>query len=135
MIGGLQPIRSSWRQAPWDQDQYFFSTEPLRSYSLRNILYDERVDLSFTIAAGHRQHSQSRVRVSRKSCHILLSQILDSPNLVGQVPVFIFPSNRGAQLYPQARGSLFVAFYDSQGYGGIRPSLHVGLFLSLPVTN
>jgi hypothetical protein len=23
-----------------------------------------------------------------------------------------------AQLYPQALGSLFVAFYDSQGYGG-----------------
>jgi hypothetical protein len=28
------------------------------------------------------------------------------------------------QLYPQALGSLFVAFYDSQGYGGgIRPCL------------
>jgi hypothetical protein len=30
-----------------------------------------------------------------------------------------------AQLYPQALGSLFVASYDSQGYGGgIRPRLH-----------
>jgi hypothetical protein len=27
-------------------------------------------------------------------------------------------SGRVAQLYPQALGSLFVAFYDSQGYGG-----------------
>jgi hypothetical protein len=27
-------------------------------------------------------------------------------------------SDRVAQLYPQALGSLFVAFYDSQGYGG-----------------
>jgi hypothetical protein len=38
--------------------------------------------------------------------HILLSQIRDPPNLEGQVPVFIFPRNRVAQLYPQAPGSL-----------------------------
>jgi hypothetical protein len=30
---------------------------------------------------------------------ILLSQTLDSPNLEGQVPVFISPRNRVAQLY------------------------------------
>jgi hypothetical protein len=35
------------------------------------------------------------------------------PNLEGQVPVFISPGNREAQ----AKGSLFVASYDSQGYG------------------
>jgi hypothetical protein len=33
--------------------------------------------------------------------HILLSQIRDSPNLEGQVPVFISPRNRLAQLYPR----------------------------------
>jgi hypothetical protein len=38
-------------------------------------------------------------------------------NLKGQVPVFIFPRNRMAQLYPQTPGSLLVASYDSQGYG------------------
>jgi hypothetical protein len=46
--------------------------------------------------------------------HILLSQIRDSPNLEGQIPVFISHRNRVAQLYPQALGST----YDSQGYGG-----------------
>jgi hypothetical protein len=46
--------------------------------------------------------------------HILLFQIRDSPNLEGQVPVFISPRNRAAQSYPRALGSL----YDSQGYGG-----------------
>jgi hypothetical protein len=57
--------------------------------------------------------------------HILLSQIPDSPNLKGQVPVFICPRNMVAQLYPQALGSLFVASYDSEGYdGGIRNRLH-----------
>jgi hypothetical protein len=41
------------------------------------------------------------------------------------------PSDRVAQLYPQARGSLFVAFYDSQGYGGgILTHLHKGICLN-----
>jgi hypothetical protein len=57
--------------------------------------------------------------------HILLSQIWDSPNLEGQVPVFISPRNRVAQLYPQALGSLSVASFDSQDCGGgIRTRLH-----------
>jgi hypothetical protein len=34
------------------------------------------------------------------------------------VPVFISPRNRVAQIYPWALGSLSVASYDSQGYGG-----------------
>jgi hypothetical protein len=34
--------------------------------------------------------------------HILVSQIQDSPNLEAQVPVFIFPRNRLAQLCLQA---------------------------------
>jgi hypothetical protein len=33
--------------------------------------------------------------------HILLSHIRDSPNLEGQVPVFISPRNRVARLYPR----------------------------------
>jgi hypothetical protein len=49
------------------------------------------------------------------------------PNLEGQVPVFISPRNRVAQLYPRALGSLFVFSYDSQGYGGgILNRLHTG---------
>jgi hypothetical protein len=41
-----------------------------------------------------------------------------SPNLEGQVPIFISPRNRVAKLYPQELGFLFVASYDSQGYSG-----------------
>jgi hypothetical protein len=44
--------------------------------------------------------------------------IWDSLNLEDQAPIFISPRNRVAQLYPWALGSLFVASYDSQGYGG-----------------
>jgi hypothetical protein len=59
--------------------------------------------------------------------HILLSLIRDSPNLEGQVPVFISSRNRVARLYPQELGSLFIASYDSQGYGGgIGLTLHTG---------
>jgi hypothetical protein len=59
--------------------------------------------------------------------HILLSQIRDSPNLKGQVPIFITTRNKEAQLYPQALCFLFVASYDSQGYGrGIWTRLHTG---------
>jgi hypothetical protein len=65
--------------------------------------------------------------------HILLSQIRDSPNLEGHVPVFTSPRNRVAQLHPQALGSLFVASYGSRGYGGVcRTHLHTaGLGSSL----
>jgi hypothetical protein len=45
----------------------FLSTEPLQSHSLCNILSDERMGLSFTIAAGPRQRCHSRVRVPRDS--------------------------------------------------------------------
>jgi hypothetical protein len=59
--------------------------------------------------------------------HSLLFQIRDSPNLEGEVPVFKSPRNRVARLYPQSLGFLFVASYDSQGYGGgIRTRLHAG---------
>jgi hypothetical protein len=70
---------------------------------------------------------ESESRGTHDHDHILLSQIRDSPNLEGQVPIFISSRNRVVQLYPQALGSLFVASYDSQGYGeGIRPHLHTG---------
>jgi hypothetical protein len=56
--------------------------------------------------------------------HILLAQIRDSPNLVGQVPPPPPPGTRWS-LYPYALDSIFAVSYDSQGYGrGTRtPSL------------
>jgi hypothetical protein len=50
-----------------------------------------------------------------------------TPKLEDQVSVFRFPRDRVAQLYPQAPSSLFVTFYDSQGYGGdILIKFHTG---------
>jgi hypothetical protein len=56
--------------------------------------------LSFTIVAGPRQRIYSQVESRGIHDHILLSQIRGSPNLEVQVPVFISPRNRVAQLYP-----------------------------------
>jgi hypothetical protein len=67
--------------------------------------------------------------------HILLSH-LRLPNLESQVPVFISPRNMLAQTYSRALCSLFVAFYDSQGYdGGILSRLHTGIMLSNEYTH
>jgi hypothetical protein len=91
-------------------------------------LSGERMGLSFTIVAGPRQRSHLRVLVPRDSWPYFT--ILGSPNLEDQVPVFISPRNSVAQLHPQALGYLFVAFYDSQGYGGIiRPLLHTSAYV------
>jgi hypothetical protein len=75
------------------------SNEHLRSYSLYNILPDERMDLSFTISTGPRQRIHSRVRVPWDSQPYFYCLRFET--------------------------SLFVASYDWQDYGGaIRPHLH-----------
>jgi hypothetical protein len=66
-------------------------------------LSGERAGLSFTIAVGPRQHILGSESHGTHD-HILLSQIGDSPNLEGEVHVFISPRNRAAQLYPKALG-------------------------------
>jgi hypothetical protein len=50
---------------------------------------------------------------SRRTQTIFYCLILDSLNLEGQIPVFISPRNRVAQLYSRALGSLFIASYNS----------------------
>jgi hypothetical protein len=117
-----------WCQAPiWGLGPDFYHCQIFAGLLMWGALSDERAGLLFTIAAGPRQHSHFWVRARGNRGHILLSQIRDFPNLEGQVPVFISPRNRVAHLYPQALGSLFVASYDSKGYGGgIRTRLQAG---------
>jgi hypothetical protein len=80
-----------------------------------NLLVQLLLGLTRAITLGSKSH--------RTQDHILLSH-LRLPNLEGQIS----PRNRVAQLYPRALGSLFVASYDSQDYGGdILTRLHVGL--------
>jgi hypothetical protein len=51
--------------------------------------------------------------------------IPDSPNLEDQVPYLYPPWTRWCCYTPQALGSLFVASFDSQGYGGPPASLRI----------
>jgi hypothetical protein len=79
-----------------------------------------RLQLLLALASAVILRSESRVTHG----HILMYQIRDSPNLDGQVPVFISTRKMVARLYPQALGSLFIASYDLQVYaGGIRPPM------------
>jgi hypothetical protein len=126
--GSLPPISSSWREAPLDQWLEFvfqLNTCGYSPYVISSLKrgWVCRLQLLLILASTVIVRSESRGTRDR----ILLSQIADSPNLEGQVLVFISPRNRVARLYHQALGSLFVASYDSQGYGGgIRPRLHTG---------
>jgi hypothetical protein len=102
-------VTSSWRQAPSDPQPIFFQLNtcgcsPYVTSSLTRGLVC-RLQLLLGLASAVILRSESRGIHD----HILLSQIRDSPNLEGQVPVFISPRNRVAQLYPQALGSLRLA--------------------------
>jgi hypothetical protein len=69
----------------------------------------------FTLAAGPRQRSPSRIWDPRDSRPYFIFPL---PQPWEPCPVFISPRDRVVQLYPRALGSLFVAPYDSLGYGG-----------------
>jgi hypothetical protein len=107
-------------------DQYFFLQPNTCDYSHY---------VTFSLMGGQVCHFQLLLGLTsavilgseshRTYDHILLSQIWDSSHLEGHVPIFT---------YPQTLGSLFVAFYDSQGYGGgIRPYLQMGILESVIV--
>jgi hypothetical protein len=106
----------SWYQAPlWDLRPDITSCRNVAVWNLRSWFCGAplwREDGS-AICSVITQWSESL----RTLNHTLLSH-LRLPNLEGQVPVFISPRNRVAQLCPRALGSLYVVSYDSQGCGG-----------------
>jgi hypothetical protein len=138
--GSKSELLYDWRFTAY---QFVLSTISLRPTTINFIFqlnicgYSPYVTTSLTRGWACRLHlllvlaSAVTLRSECRGTHdILLSEFRDSPNLEGQVPVFIrSPRNRVARLYPQAVGSLFVASYDLQGYGGgIRPRLlHAGM--------
>jgi hypothetical protein len=88
--------------------------------------------LSFTVTAGPRQRSFSGPSPAGLMTAFYCLGLETPPTWRARSPYFISPRNRMARLYPQAMGSLFVASYDSQGYGGgIRLRLHTGLCRSV----
>jgi hypothetical protein len=86
--------------------QFYFPTEHLRLQSLCNILSDEMMGLSFTIAAGPRQRSHSQVRVTRDSSYFTVSDSrLSQP--VGPGRRVYVPQEQGGPVIPPGTGFLF----------------------------
>jgi hypothetical protein len=74
--------------------------------------------VSFTIAAGPRQRSHSPVRVQRDSGPYFTASDSRLPQPGGPGPRIYIHQQQGDPLIPTGNGFLFVASYDSQGYGG-----------------
>jgi hypothetical protein len=85
----LPPISASWRQAPWDSRPTFFQLN-----TCFHNPYGSSCNLQLLLVLISAVILRSDSRGIRD--HILLPQIRDSPNLEGQVPVFISPRNRVA---------------------------------------
>jgi hypothetical protein len=100
MLGATvsRPVCLGVKAPIWDPRLDFCYCQTAAGLLMWGALSDERTNLSFTIAAGPLQR-----RILGSESHIILSQILDYPNLEGQIPVCISPRNRVAQLYPQTR--------------------------------
>jgi hypothetical protein len=90
---------------------------PLRVYFVAPSLTRRRVcNLLLLMVLASAVPLESESRGTRP---YFIVPILETPsNLEGQISVFISARNRVAQIYPRALGSLSVASYDSQGYGG-----------------
>jgi hypothetical protein len=113
--GGLPPISSSWRQVLWDSRPVFFISQPntcgYSPYVTSSLTrgWVCRLQLLLVLASAVILRSESRGTRDQ----ILLSQMREEP---------------GPRIYiPQVLGSLFIASYVSQGYGGgIQTRLHTG---------
>jgi hypothetical protein len=79
--GGLPPIRSSWRQAPWDSGKVFLQLNTCghSSYVISSLARGWVCCLQFLLALAKAVILRSESRGTHD--HILLSQIRDCPNL------------------------------------------------------
>jgi hypothetical protein len=88
-------------------------------------LSNERMGLLFIIAPDSRQLCHSRVRVPRHSWPYFTVSDSRLPQTGGSGLRIYIPQEQDGPVYPQDLGSLFVASYNSQSYGGgIRTHLH-----------
>jgi hypothetical protein len=119
----LQPIVSrlvflAVKHPSGPQDQIFITVRQMRIclYGTTSLMRGRACRLQLLLALVSAVILGSESRGSRD--HNLLSQIRDS----------LYPGGPGPRIYiPQEQGSLFVASYGLQGYGGgIRNRLHAG---------
>jgi hypothetical protein len=90
-------------------------------------LSDERTGLPFATAAGPHQRSHSWLRPAGL---VTIFYCLRFPQPGGPGLSIYILQKQGGPVIPPGNGFLFVASYDSQGYGvGIRTRLHLGYCL------
>jgi hypothetical protein len=119
----LPQISSSCRQATQDsRPVIYFLSEHLRSQYLCNILSDERMGVVYNDCWPSPAQSFSRPSPAGLMTTFYWLRF-EAPQPGGPGPRICFPQEQRGPVI-----SLFVASYDSQGYGGgIRPRLHAGL--------
>jgi hypothetical protein len=128
--------QQNWTPSHINRQSVRLDTKPLETHNQQFFLSDERMVCHLQLLLVLTSTVILKSEFHGTHDHILLSQIRNSPNQEEQAPVFISPRNRVTQFYPQALGSLFVAFYDLQDYGGgIRPCLHTGYVIATQPSN
>jgi hypothetical protein len=105
-FGTLDQILSRSSSFDWQLRRFDINASSLTRKRVCNLLYN-----CFWALPEQPHLSRSPTELTAISYCL----IWDSFNLEGQVPVFISPRNRVAQLYPRALCSLSVASYDSRG--------------------
>jgi hypothetical protein len=97
-----QSVSMSWYRAPlWDLQRDITSCQNVAVWNLRSCFCGAP-----SLTTGRVYNLQCNHSMVRRAepVTILHSLIWDSPNLEGQVPIFISPNNRVAQLYSWALG-------------------------------
>jgi hypothetical protein len=113
MTVGLPPIRSSWRQAPWDsRPVILFAVVVLNVISSLTRGWGCRLHLLPGLASAFILRS-SLARLMT----ILYCLRVEIPQPVGPSLLYL-PGTGWSSYNPKALGSFFVASYDSQSYGG-----------------
>jgi hypothetical protein len=103
-----QSVSLSWCKAPvWGLRPDFYFYQRVAGLLMWGALSDEKTGLSFTISAGSRQHSHSRVRVSRDSWPYFTVSGSRLPQPGGTGPRIYIPQEQGGPVIPPGTGFPF----------------------------
>jgi hypothetical protein len=95
----------SWCQAPmWGPRKDFYYCQTVAGLLMWGALSDEKMGLSFTIAAGPRQHRHSRVRVPQDSWEYFTVSDSRLPQPKGPGPRIYIRREQGGPVIPPGTG-------------------------------
>jgi hypothetical protein len=94
-----RPVYLGVKHPSGAQDQIFFC-QTVAGLLMWGVLFDERTDLSFTIAAGPRQHCHYPVRVPQDSWPYFTVSVSRLPQPRGPGPRIYIPQEQGRPAIP-----------------------------------